>query len=93
MSLRALTGLVAYCHGHSFNELWPPVCAKWHIEKQILKKREEASHGAICVPKSDQYNLLPLVTKTSSLQQTTKETIWRTSTQLRYLLHTYCIPL
>jgi len=47
-SQRALTGSVAYCHGHSFNELWPPVCAMWQIEKQSLKKREEASDGAIC---------------------------------------------
>ena len=50
MSLRALTGLVAYCHGHSFNELLPPVCAMWQIEKQSLKKREEASYGAVCAP-------------------------------------------
>ena len=88
-SQRALTGSVAYCHGHSFNDLWPPVCAMWQIDKQSLKKREEASDGAISTPYSGQNNLLPLVTKTSPLQQTTKK---RFGARLRSYV-TYCIPL
>ena len=88
MSLRALTGLVAYCHGHSFNELWPPyLCHAANWKTKFKEAWGSLTWGGLRSLKRSKQPFAP-GHQNISFAADNKETIWRTSMQLRYLLHT-----